>query len=121
MSDHIETMAIGQKEEVAQPENHSLETPSIDMAEEMSCAKIFGLRVEELSPKEKQMLSEVYQWAKETTGKDGDPMWALISKRNQLGTPIAGDSYLARIYQWVKQYQITRQEEEKLKLLETNG
>jgi len=100
--------------------NHSLETPTMDNAEVLSCAKVFGLESEKLSPKEKQMLEECFQWAKSETGENGDVNWTLISKRNQLGTPITGESYLVKMFQWVRQYMIIKNEQNKLMELE-NG
>jgi hypothetical protein len=101
-----------------QKDEHSLETPVMDSAEVMSCAKVFGLESEKISPKEKQMLEECFKWAKSETKEDGDVNWTLISKRNQLGTPITGESYLVRMFQWVRQYMIIKEEEKKLKEME---
>jgi len=55
----MEELARRQTEQVPDikpQKEHSLETPVMDTAEVMSCAKVFGLESEKISPKEKQML-----------------------------------------------------------------
>ena len=94
------------------------ESPVMDSAEVLSCAKVFGLESEKMSPKEKEMLEACFEWAKAETSENGDIHWTLIAKRNQLGTPITGESYLVRMFQWVRQYMIVKNEESKLKELE---
>ena len=119
----MEELARRQTEQVPDikpQKEHSLETPVMDTAEVMSCAKVFGLESEKISPKEKQMLEQCFKWAKSETKEDGDVHWTLISKRNQLGTPITGESYLVKMFQWVRQYMIIKAEEKKLMELE-NG
>lgn len=101
-----------------QTTEHSLELPVMDNAEVLSCSKVFGLESEKISPKEREMLEACYQWAKSETKEGEDLHWTLISKRNQLGTPITGESYLVKMFQWVRQYMIIREEERKLQELE---
>jgi len=117
----MEELAQRQTEQVPDikpQQEHSLETPIMDSAEVMSCAKVFGLESEKIGPKEKQMLEACFKWAKSETGENGDVNWTLISKRNQLGTPITGESYLVKMFQWVRQYQIIKEDERKLMELE---
>jgi len=102
--------------DLPQPTDHSLNTPTMDSAEVLSCAKVFGLESEKLSPKEKQMLEDCFKWAQSEDKEN--PSWALISKRNQLGTPITGESYLVKMFQWVRQYQIIKEDQRKLAILE---
>lgn len=85
-----------------------------------SLAGIFGLKPGEITPKEKQKIDEIVGWVQRSNGspEDLDLAWAVIKKRNQLGTPRMGTSTIDHMYQWYKASMDYQSAQEKLRILE---
>lgn len=83
-------------------------------------AGVFGVKPGELSAKDKQQIDEIVTWVKTLNGnpEDLDLTWAVVKKRNQLGTPRIGNSTLEHMYAWYRASKEYADAEEKLKILE---
>jgi hypothetical protein len=66
-----------------------------------SLAGIFGVRGDSLSPKQVEKINSIVSWVRQTSGsEDTDIAWAIVQKRNQLGSPRLGVSVIDHMYQW---------------------
>lgn len=75
--------------------------PAKESVDAQSLAGIFGMRGAELSPKEKEKINAIVSWVRKSDD-DLDLAWALVQKRNQLGSPRIGTSVLDHMYQWYR-------------------
>ena len=78
---------------------------------------LFGIRGE-MNSKQRQWLGEVVAWAKEQ-GKDlSDIKWAIIQKKNSLGSPALGTTQLEKFMQWLTAFNGYKRAKDNLRSVE---
>lgn len=110
--------------ETQQPEEnkeiHKTDTNSQGVSSKyMSIAGSLGLDSEKMNNTEHKWLKEIYEWASGDNATESEIISKIITKKNEIGTPVLGEKRLSQFYTWLrcsKEY-----EEAKNRLMEAEG